>query len=87
MEKNREVLLMIMRESICVARVHTCVRACVIYFLFFLFIVFFFDLQIITQCKQKLGASIGVGQWLVSGLQWSSSARQSLSAQQKELSE
>ena len=28
-----------------------------------------------------------VGQWLVLGLKWSSSARQSLSAQQKELSE
>ena len=30
---------------------------------------------------------IAVGQWLVSGLHWSSSARQSLAAQQKELSE
>ena len=30
---------------------------------------------------------IAVGQWLVSGLQWSSSARQSLAARQKVLSE
>ena len=30
---------------------------------------------------------IAVGQWLVSGLQWSSTARQSLAARQKELSE
>ena len=30
---------------------------------------------------------IAVGQWLVSGLHWSSSARQSLGARQKELSE
>ena len=31
--------------------------------------------------------TIAVGQWLVSGLQWSSSARQSLAARQKVLSE
>ena len=31
--------------------------------------------------------NIAVGQWLVAGLQWSSSARQSLAARQKELSE
>ena len=31
--------------------------------------------------------AIAVGQWLVSGLHWSSSARQSLAARQKELSE
>ena len=31
--------------------------------------------------------TIAVGQWLVSGLHWSSSAQQSLAARQKELSE
>ena len=31
--------------------------------------------------------SIAVGQWLVAGLHWSLSARQSLAARQKELSE
>ena len=31
--------------------------------------------------------TIAVGQWLVSGLQWSSSAQQSLAARQKEVSE
>ena len=33
-----------------------------------------------------VAVAIAVGQWLVSGLHWSSSARQSLAARQKELS-
>ena len=36
---------------------------------------------------RETGRVIAVGQWLVSGLQWSSSARQSLAARQKVLSE
>ena len=37
--------------------------------------------------KKMVSVGIGVGQWLVSGLQWFSSVQQSLAARQKELSE
>ena len=41
----------------------------------------------ISYLSVVLSVCIAVGQWLVSGLQWSSSARQSLAARQKVLSE
>ena len=41
----------------------------------------------VQRCFLCAVRSIAVGQWLVSGLHWSSSARQSLAARQKELSE
>ena len=40
-----------------------------------------------TILQKLVPLFIAVGQWLVSGLHWSSSARQSLAARQKELSE
>ena len=43
-------------------------------------------IQIEANAKVEVVA-IAVGQWLVSGLHWSSSAQQSLAARQKELSE
>ena len=39
------------------------------------------------ECTMHRFTSIDVGQWLVAGLQWSSSVRQSLAVRQKELSE